>query len=612
MSGTQLRIEPISRPNGSRALPRQRERDEARRAGRGLDDEAVRCVRRALAPCAEEGQRARRLRRPPPHRDVALEPRGDHRDRVEPEVAPGHRVVEARLRSRIERRPERPRGKDDLRSADLQAMRRAVGRDRAAHAGHAAGGAQDRLDGGVGHDPRAEPPGVGEMHAQAAPLGAAPAAELAAPAVPAADPVAGDGRGLEAERVTAVEQQLVLGRHVRRRTGLELAWSMASRSASHSCPSMPSTPCSRAQCRRVANGASIVVSQFTSVPPPTPAPASVTTAPSHEVVMPWLRYSRSKAVSSSVGISGSGTNGPASRTMTERPARARSAATTPPAAPDPTTTTSASSWTTPLRGIGRAARGHDRRGLGGDRLRCPREPEPQQERIAAILAGVRVGEEREQALERLVGSPLAAEARARPAVQVPLPGRRRQVAEADGAACEREVEERRARTPAGRGGAAARSAGVHGGLVALDGEPGAASGAAAHERLRHGSEGLELGGGPAPGQGGVGVRHGRGRRPRRRERWSGRALGGRRLRGGRLGRRLGGRRRGRRGRARPAAGSSAGRRRRERRCGVASDAVGGAVDAVRLRRGRAAGSGGDAVVSGTSSSVMRTVRRGGT
>ena len=167
-------------------------------------------------------------------------------------------------------------------------------------------------------------------------------------------------------------------------------------------------------------------------------------------------------------------------------------------------------------GIGRAARGHDRRGLGGDRLRCPREPELQQERIASILAGVRVREEREQALERLVGSPLAAEARARPAVQVPLPGRRRQVAEADGATREGEVEERLLERPQDEP-ELPHDGGVHSGLVALDGEPGAASGAAAHERLRHGREGLELGGGPAPGQGGVGVRHGRGRRSRRRE-----------------------------------------------------------------------------------------------
>jgi hypothetical protein len=44
----------------------------------------------------------------------------------------------------------------------------------------------------------------------------------------------------------------------------------------------------------------------------------------------------------------SSTNGPASRTTTERPAVARSAATTPPPAPEPTITTSASSTASPF------------------------------------------------------------------------------------------------------------------------------------------------------------------------------------------------------------------------------------------------------------------------
>ena len=61
------------------------------------------------------------------------------------------------------------------------------------------------------------------------------------------------------------------------------------------------------------------VIQLTSVPPPTAPPTSVMIDASHETLRPWLRYSRSKAASSSTGSSGSGTNGPASSTTTDRP-----------------------------------------------------------------------------------------------------------------------------------------------------------------------------------------------------------------------------------------------------------------------------------------------------
>ena len=71
---------------------------------------------------------------------------------------------------------------------------------------------------------------------------------------------------------------------------------------------------------RTSAGTSMHVIQFTSVPPPTPAPASIVTAPSHVASSPWLRYRRSYASSSSRGIVASSTNGPASRTTTDRPA----------------------------------------------------------------------------------------------------------------------------------------------------------------------------------------------------------------------------------------------------------------------------------------------------
>ena len=71
------------------------------------------------------------------------------------------------------------------------------------------------------------------------------------------------------------------------------------------------------------------VIQLTSVPPPTPEPASIVTDASQVARRPWLRYSRENASSSSRGIDASSTNGPASRTTTDRPASASSAATTP-------------------------------------------------------------------------------------------------------------------------------------------------------------------------------------------------------------------------------------------------------------------------------------------
>ena len=119
--------------------------------------------------------------------------------------------------------------------------------------------------------------------------------------------------------------------------------SMTARSSSVSGPSMPASPWCIAQAWRTPSGGRMQVIQLTVVPPPTEPPARMATDPSHDETSPWSRYRRSNASSSFVGISGSGTNGPASRTTTDRPARDSSAAMTPPPAPEPTMTTSASS-----------------------------------------------------------------------------------------------------------------------------------------------------------------------------------------------------------------------------------------------------------------------------
>ena len=185
------------------------------------------------------------------------------------------------------------------------------------------------------------------------------------------------------------------------------------------------------------------VIQFTSVPPPTPVPARVMIDASHDTLKPWLRYSRSNAPSSSAGISGSGTNAPASSTTTERPACDRSAARTPPPAPEPTTTTSASSTSgSPAdcpAGDGPQVERPDRRRVGGHRLRHDVEADRREARVDPRLARIGIGEEREQALEPLVGRPALRDARRRPREQVRLASRLVEVREADRAPGEQQV-----------------------------------------------------------------------------------------------------------------------------------------------------------------------------
>ena len=65
--------------------------------------------------------------------------------------------------------------------------------------------------------------------------------------------------------------------------------SIAATSAAQASPVTPSSPCSRSQPSRTASGASMQVIQLTSVPPPTPVPASIVIEPSQVVVRPWSR-----------------------------------------------------------------------------------------------------------------------------------------------------------------------------------------------------------------------------------------------------------------------------------------------------------------------------------
>ena len=214
-------------------------------------------------------------------------------------------------------------------------------------------------------------------------------------------------------------------------------------SASSSGPSNPSSPWATVQCRRVDAGGAMQVIQLTVVPPPTPAPARVMIEASHDTLNPWFRYSRSKAESSSTGISGSDRNGPASSTTTERPARAASAAMTPPPAPEPTITMSASRTIASPGGVRRrpAARSTGRIGVGSAVTGSGHDVEPDrpQPRVVARLAGVRVGEEGEQPLEALVRRPPLRDARGRPGEQVRLARRLVEVGEAGRAPGEQQV-----------------------------------------------------------------------------------------------------------------------------------------------------------------------------
>ena len=149
------------------------------------------------------------------------------------------------------------------------------------------------------------------------------------------------GRGLPAERVGAPQDRGVLRRDAGRLGHAQLRLHRRD-------VALPAAPVDAVEAvlgrplARTASGATMLVIQLTSVPPPTPLPDSMVIAPSQVASRPWLRYRRSNASSSFVGIVRSSTNGPASSTTTDRPASASAAATTPPPAPEPTTTASAS------------------------------------------------------------------------------------------------------------------------------------------------------------------------------------------------------------------------------------------------------------------------------
>ena len=244
------------------------------------------------------------------------------------------------------------------------------------------------------------------------------------------------------------------------------------------------------------------VIQLTSVPPPTPVPARVMIDASHDTLKPWLRYSRSNAPSSSAGISGSGTNAPASSTTTDRPACDRSAAS------DAATRARADDDDVRLEHE-RLARGRpagdrpeverpDRRRVGGHRLRHDVEADRREARVDARLARIGVGEEREQALEPLVGRPALRDARRRPREQVRLASRLVEVREADRASGEQQV--RGARLERDEHELELADLGGIGGEIERGGGQASPSlGIAADDRLADGGERRERPGRPALG-----------------------------------------------------------------------------------------------------------------
>ena len=149
---------------------------------------------------------------------------------------------------------------------------------------------QDPEDADPRHDPGARRVRPGEMDPEAALLGATRAPERTAAAGPAVDRVPARRGRLPAEGGRSTQDGLVLRRDDRRRGDRQLGLDRRDIVGPTRRPTTPWRPCAgRPFAPGPPRSATMLVIQFTSVPPPTPLPDSIVIAPSQVERRPWFR-----------------------------------------------------------------------------------------------------------------------------------------------------------------------------------------------------------------------------------------------------------------------------------------------------------------------------------
>ena len=149
---------------------------------------------------------------------------------------------------------------------------------------------------------------------------------------------------------------------------------------------------------------------------------------------------------------------------------------------------------------------HDRRRVGGDRLGPVLVADLRQAGVLPVLAGIRVGQERQQPLQALVRRAPLRDARRRPAEEVALAAGQVEPPEAHRPPGEQQVREPRVERPQHQA-QLEHLLRVGGQVQGIGGEPRAARCGARDERVGDGREGVQLPGRPAG-------RHGRRRADR--------------------------------------------------------------------------------------------------
>ena len=143
---------------------------------------------------------------------------------------------------------------------------------------------------------------------------------------------------------------------------------------------------------------------------------------------------------------------------------------------------------------------HDRRWVGGHRLGPVLVADLREAGVLPVLAGICVGQERQQPLQALVRRPPLRDARRRPAEQVALAAGQVEPPESHRPPGEQQVREPRLERPQHQP-QLEHLLGIGGQVQGIGGEPRAARCGARDERVGDGREGVQLPGRPADGRG---------------------------------------------------------------------------------------------------------------
>jgi hypothetical protein len=445
----------------------------------------------------------RTLHRAAPHVDGLDEPRGDDRHGVNSQVAAeGGMVQPGALEKRG--RPKRPGGNDHLARPDDEAPRRTRARPRIGEgrldADRSAAIEEHAAHRRPGHDPRAGQSGLGEVGTDAGLLRPAPAPEWAAAAVLARRRVAPDRLRVPAERRRTTQDRRVLRRDGRRGRNPELPLEV------HHVPlrkwGVPAVDAVVARPLRAHVGRRVDAGPVHE----RPAADRAAGEDRHGAVP-----GRDEPVVEIEPIECGELVARHRRLVDERTGLEHDdgpAGTGEVVGDNPATRPGADHHDLRVQfdrsvRIGRQCRPvrPDRARRGPDRWVVRAIADRREERVRDPLAGIRVGQEGEQLAQAMERRPAERQAGVRPAQQVALAGRRREVAERSRPAGQHEVRDRRLDEPkdepepADLGGVGRRGQRLRGQLRSSDG-------AAPDERLGQLGERRELGGGPVRRGGG--------------------------------------------------------------------------------------------------------------